>query len=69
MGFYPILQVSGQIVNIYLMKQKPQIMKEEYSKPKIVLLELDLEGTLCVSGSNESSAVIDKITIDEEFKW
>jgi hypothetical protein len=69
MGFYPILQVSGQIVNIYLMKQKPQIMKEEYSKPKIGLLELDLEGTLCVSGSNESSAVIDKITIDEEFKW
>jgi hypothetical protein len=69
MGFYPILQVSGQIVNIYLMKQKPQIMKEEYSKPKIGLLELDQEGTLCVSGSNESSAVIDKITIDEEFKW
>ena len=51
------------------MQQKPQIMKEEYSKPKIGLLELDLEGTLCVSGSNESSAVIDKITIDEEFKW
>jgi hypothetical protein len=51
------------------MKQTPQIMKEEYSKPKIGLLELDQEGTLCVSGSNESSAVIDKITIDEEFKW
>ena len=48
---------------------KPQIMKEEYSKPKVEVLELNLEGTLCVSGTNESNAVIDGVVTDEVFKW
>jgi len=51
------------------MKQKPQIMKEEYSKPKVEVLELNLEGTLCVSGANESNAVIDGVVTDEVFNW
>ena len=56
-------------LKIYLMQQKPQIMKEEYSKPKVEVLELNLEGTLCVSGANESNAVIDGVVTDEVFKW
>ena len=57
------------ILKIYLMKQKPQIMKEKYLKPKVEVLELNLEGTLCVSGANESNAVIDGVVTDEVFKW
>lgn len=51
------------------MQQKPQIMKENYLKPKVEVLELNLEGTLCVSGTNESNAVIDGVVTDEVFKW
>jgi len=51
------------------MKQKPLIMKEEYSKPKVDVLELNLEGTLCVSAANESNAVIDGVVMDDVFKW
>lgn len=51
------------------MKQKPLIMKEEYSKPKVEVLELNLEGTLCVSDANERNAVIDRVVIDDVFNW
>ena len=58
------------ILKIYLMKQKPLIMKEEYSKPKVEVLELNLEGTLCVSDANERNAVIDRVVIDDDvFNW
>ena len=50
------------------MKQ-PLIMKQNYLKPQVEIMEFNLEGTLCVSGANESNAVIDGVVTDEVFKW
>ena len=44
-------------------------MKKEYSKPKVDVAELDLEGTLCTSVPNQNDAVIDGTVTDPEYKW
>ena len=45
------------------------VMKTEYSKPQVDVFELNLEGTLCVSGETENSAYVEDLVPGGKYEW
>lgn len=50
------------------MKQ-PLIMKQNYLKPQVDIMEFNLEGPLCMSGIDGNGSIVQDVTIDDEFNW
>ena len=45
------------------------IMKQNYLKPQVEIMEFNLDGPLCLSGIDGEGSIVQDVTIDNEFNW
>lgn len=45
------------------------IMKQNYLKPQVEIMEFNLDGPLCLSGIDGKGSIVQDVTIDNEFNW